>query len=45
MKSIINKHFESKPTMLWASSDLGKSLVMLNRKITWQDTERELSKH
>ena len=33
MKSITNKHFESKHIMMRPSSDLGKSLVMLNRKI------------
>ena len=37
MKSITNKHFESKHIMMRASSDLGKSLVMLNRKIVWQE--------
>ena len=33
----MDKHFESKHTMMRASSDVAKSLVMLNRKIWWQD--------
>ena len=37
MKSIMNKHFESEHIMMVASGDLGKSLVMLNRKIVWED--------
>ena len=32
MKSIMNKHFESKHIMMGASSDLGKSLVILNQE-------------
>ena len=32
-----HKHFKSKHRMVEASSDLGKSLVMLSRKIVWQD--------
>ena len=50
------KSFESKHTMMEASIDIGKSQVMLNRKIIWQSDgiayipdkihfERELSKH
>ena len=37
MKSIMSKHLESKHMMMRGSSDLGKSLVMLNRKNAWQD--------
>ena len=33
----MDKHFESKHTVMGAFSDLAKSLVMLNRKILWQD--------
>ena len=36
-KCIRNTHLESKHVVMRASSDLGKSLVMLNRKIVWQD--------
>ena len=55
MKSFEWKLFELKHIMMEASSDLSKSLVMLNWKIVWQDMEwlasrtrdivRELSKH
>ena len=37
LEEVVDKHFESKHTAVWASSDLAKSLVMLNRKILWQD--------
>ena len=33
----MDKNFESKHTMMEASSDPAKSLVMLNRKIVWKD--------
>ena len=33
----MDKHFESKLAVLGASSDLAESLVMLSRKILWQD--------
>ena len=33
----MDEHFESKPTVTGASSDLAKSLVMPSRKILWQD--------
>ena len=36
-KSIMSKHFKSKPNMMGAPSDLGKSRVMLSKKIAWQD--------
>ena len=32
-----DKHLESEHLMGGASSELGKSLVMLNRKFVWQD--------
>ena len=38
LKEVVDKHFESKHTMMAASHDLGKSLIMLNRKIVWQDS-------
>ena len=37
LEEVMDKHFESKPAVLGASSDLAKSLVMLNRTILWQD--------
>ena len=37
LEEVLDKHFESKHTSMGASSDLAKSLVMLNRKILWQD--------
>ena len=33
LRRIMDNNFESKHTMMGASRDLGKSLVMLNRKI------------
>ena len=36
LEKVMDKH-ESKHTMMGASSDLGESLVMLNRRIVWQD--------
>ena len=33
----MDKHFESKLAVLGASSDLAESLVMLSKKILWQD--------
>ena len=52
----LDKHFDSKHTVVGASSDPYESLVMLNKKILWQDngdrvyprqknTVRELLKH
>ena len=37
LDNVMNKHSESKQTVTEASSDLGKSLVMLKRKIVRQD--------
>ena len=37
LEEVMDKHFESKHTLMRPSSDLAKSLVMLNRKILWQD--------
>ena len=37
LEEVMDKHFESKHTVVGASSDLAKSLVMLNRKILRQD--------
>ena len=37
MKGFEWKQFERKPTMMEASSDRSKSLVMLNSKIVWQN--------
>ena len=37
LEGVTDKHFGSKHTVMGASSDLAKSLVMLNRKILWQD--------
>ena len=54
LEEVMDKHFESKHTVMGASSDLAKSLVMLNSRIVWQDngiasrtkdTVRELLKH
>ena len=36
LEGVVDKHFKSKHTVMGASSDLSKSLVMLNRKILWQ---------
>ena len=36
-EKVMGKHFESKHTMMGASSDLGESLFMLNMKIVWQE--------
>ena len=38
LEGVMDTHFESKHTVMGASSELAKSLVMLNRKILWQDT-------
>ena len=50
LEEVLEKHFESKHTVMGASGNLAKSLVMLDRKIVWQDNriayiERELFKH
>ena len=37
LEGVMDTHFESKHTVMGASSELAKSLVMLNRKILWQD--------
>ena len=37
LEEFVDNHFESKHTVMEASSDLAKSLVMLNRKMLWQD--------
>ena len=37
LEEVVDEHFETKHTVMGASSDLAKSLVMLNRKILWQD--------
>ena len=35
MEEVVDKDFKSKRTVMEASSDLAKSLVVLNRKILW----------
>ena len=37
LKEVMDKNLESKHTVMEASSGLAKSLVMLDRKILWQD--------
>ena len=35
LEEVMDKHFESKHTVMGTSSDVAKLLVMLNRKILW----------
>ena len=37
LEDVVDKHFESKHTVMEASSGFDKSLVMLDRKMLWQD--------
>ena len=37
LEKVMDKHVESKHTMMGAFSDLGQSLVMQKRRIVWQD--------
>ena len=55
LENVMDKHFEAKHTVMGESRSLKKSIVMLNRRISWRtwgimyeparNTAKELSKH